>query len=232
MVGHVSADLAATLRAAAPEPTRPPSAAQQVASVLRRQIVDGHLRPGTHLVEETVGTTLGFARNTVREAFALLAVERLIVREAHRGVLVATPTTADIADLYALRRIIEPAAVEHGPESAQAAAAELTAIVAAGTAANAAGDRDGVAQANQAFHRRLTAMSGSRRVGEVMEAALAEMRLVFNAMDADRTFHADFLERNRVIADLLAAEDRTGAAAELRAYLDAARDRLLSGGEA
>ena len=33
-------------------------------------------------------------------------------------------------------------------------------------------------------------------------------------------------------APLRSAEDRTGAAAELRAYLDAARDRLLSGGEA
>ena len=224
----MSPDLAATLRAAAPATLRRPSAAQQVAGVLRQQIIDGHLRAGTHLVEETISETLGFARNTIREAFVLLAVERLVVREAHRGVLVATPSTDDIADLYALRRLLEPAAVEHGPEPVETAAEELADIVAAGVSARAAGDGAGVAQANQLFHRRIAAMSGSPRVSAVMEGALAEMRLVFNAMETDPTFHADFLDRNRTIAELVGTGDRVGAAAELRDYLDAARDRLLA----
>lgn len=224
----MSADLAATLRAAAPTPARPPSAAQQVAAILRSQIIDGHLRPGTHLVEETISETLGFARNTVREAFVLLAVERLIVREPHRGTTVAVPTTEDIADLYALRAVIEPAAVEHGPEPLDVAAADLDRIVEAGMRARVSHDIAAIAQANQLFHRRITAMSQSRRVTDVMEATLAEMRLVFNSMDTDRGFHADFLARNRVIADLVAAGDRIGAAAELTDYLVAARDRLLA----
>lgn len=223
----MSSDLADTLRAA-PGSLRPPSAAQQVAEILRTQIIDGDLRAGTHLVEETITETLGFARNTVREAFALLAVERLIVREAHRGTTVAVPTAEDITDLYALRAFIEPAAVEHGPESHELASVELDRIVEVGMRARVAHDASAIAQANQLFHRRIAAMSQSRRITEFMEAALAEMRLVFNSMDTDRNFHADFLARNRIIADLIAAGDRVGAAAELRAYLDAARDRLLA----
>lgn len=220
--------LAAALRSAAPEPIRRPTAAQQVADVLRQQIIDGHLRAGTHLVEETIGETLGFARNTIREAFALLAVERLVVREPHKGVLVASPTVADVSDLYALRRVIESAAVEHGAEPADSAAEDLAAIVARGMAARTKGDATGVAQANQLFHRRIAAMTRSRRISQVMENALAEMRLVFHTMDTDPTFHSDYLDRNKVIADLLAAGDRAGAAAELRDYLETAEQRLLA----
>ncbi len=107
--------LSEALRQIPPHVAAQPSAAERVAHALREQIVNGALRSGTRLTEETIGAALGFSRNTIREAFALLIAERLAAREPNRGVFVATPTPDDIRDLYATRQLIEPAAVEHAP---------------------------------------------------------------------------------------------------------------------
>jgi DNA-binding GntR family transcriptional regulator len=226
--GRVSTDaLDSALRRIPMAPLHRPSAAQQVGTVLREQIVDGHLRSGTRLVEESISAALGFSRNTIREAFALLAAERLVVREAHRGVFVATPTRQDVQDLYAARRLLEPSALERGPGVDEAAVTELRAVVTEGLAAAESGEVAAVAQANQRFHRRVAALGGSRRVTDLMEGMLAEMRLVFHVMATEPAFHADFMARNARVVELLEAGDRVAAGAEMRDYLAAAEARLL-----
>ena len=204
-----------------------PSAAERVSDLLREQIVDGALRSGTRLTEETISSSLGFSRNTIREAFALLTAERLVVREPHRGVFVATPTIADVRDLYHARLVLEPAALEHGPGYADDTPGRLRAIVDGALAARADSRTSGVAQGNQEFHRTIVRLSGSRRVDVLMESVLAEMRLVFHLMGDDPGFHTPYLDRNVEIVDLLEVQGRGVAATALRCYLGDARDHLL-----
>ncbi|HET7799492.1 MAG TPA: GntR family transcriptional regulator, partial [Humibacillus xanthopallidus] len=179
------------------------------------------------LTEETIGAALGFSRNTIREAFALLIAERLATREPNRGVFVATPTAGDIRDLYATRRLIEPAALEHGPGFSDEAVAGLREVVEAARVCRERGDVAGVAQGNQEFHRGVVRLAGSRRVDHLMEGVLAEMRLVFHLMGDDPGFHEPYLDRNEVIIRDLEAGDRAGAAAALRTYLADAEEHLL-----
>ncbi|MEV5744528.1 GntR family transcriptional regulator [Microbispora rosea] len=87
------------------------STAELVADVLRENVIDGSLPPGTRLSEETIGNLLGVSRNTLREAFRLLSYENLLVHELHRGVFVRKLAAADVADIYAMRRILETASV-------------------------------------------------------------------------------------------------------------------------
>ena len=54
-----------------------PSVADRVAAELRLQLAEGLLLPGARLTESTIAEELGVSRNTVREAFAELAAERL-----------------------------------------------------------------------------------------------------------------------------------------------------------
>lgn len=205
-----------------------PSAAERIGAVLRAQIVDGALRSGTRLTEETISASLGFSRNTIREAFALLAAERLVVREPNRGVFVATPTIADVHDLYAARLAIEPAGLLHGPAFSPDTAVQLQDIVDGARAAKGRRDMAGVAQANQEFHRAIAGLTGSRRIDLLMEGVLAEMRLVFHLMDDDSLFHEHYLERNADIVRLLVDDGRPAAAEALRSYLMDARDHVLS----
>lgn len=205
----------------------PPSASERVALALSEQIVEGRLRAGTRLTEETIAVALGVSRNTVREAFALLVSERIVAREPNRGVFVASPTAEDIRDLYATRRLIEPAAVLWGRAFTTEAVAEIRAAVSRGQLARAQDRWDDVASANQQFHRALAALGGSKRVGVQMSGVLAEMRLVFHLMGEVPRFHADYLDVNDEICALLENGDRAAAANRLQEYLDQAEAQLL-----
>ncbi len=87
------------------------SVADQVASILRRRILDGELLPGTALQEVPMATSLGVSRNTVREATRILSLEGLLKRSAHRGVAVAQLSLEDVAEIYRVRHLLEIPAV-------------------------------------------------------------------------------------------------------------------------
>ncbi|MGW7005548.1 GntR family transcriptional regulator [Streptomyces sp. NPDC054933] len=97
------------------------STVQRVADVLRGRIAAGALRSGTRLSEEALGAALGVSRNTLREAFRVLAHERLVVHEMNRGVFVRSLGPADVADIYLTRRALETAGVRAAAGSSRLA---------------------------------------------------------------------------------------------------------------
>ncbi|MGB0099299.1 MAG: GntR family transcriptional regulator [Nocardioides sp.] len=203
------------------------TSADRAAQVLRGQVTEGHLRSGTRLPEERLSAALGVSRNTLREALSQLVAERILVREPHRGVIVSRPDVADVEDVYRVRRLIEPAALRHGRGHTPERVAAVVAAVEEGRAAGADDDWEGVASANQHFHRAVVALAGSVRLDAQMELLLAEMRLFFHHMGRPDQFHSPYLEENAAIADLLVAGRTTEAAERLATYLAAAEDQLV-----
>jgi DNA-binding GntR family transcriptional regulator len=203
------------------------STAQRTADVLRERITQGALTPGTRLSEEALGEALGVSRNTLREAFRLLAHDRLVAHEPNRGVFVRRLEVANITDIYAVRATLESAGIR---ASATAPAGHLRAVagaVTAGEAAGEAGDWAGVGTADLRFHQALGALSCSPRINTYLAGLLAEQRLAFVAMPSQRLFHEPFLPRNRTISDLLTAGRTADAEDALHRYLqDACRTVL------
>ncbi|MFY0406276.1 GntR family transcriptional regulator [Solicola sp. PLA-1-18] len=198
----------------------------RAARAVRDQVVEGRLRSGTRLPEERLAAAIGVSRNTLREALSQLVAERILVREPHRGVVVATPSVEDVRDVYRVRRIVEPAALREPP----APGTDVTALALAvdeGRTADAAGDVDGVASANQHFHRAVVALAGSARLDAQMDQLLAEMRLFFHQMSRPDQFHRPYLEQNSDIAELVLAGDRAAAADLLEGYLAGAEEELV-----
>ncbi len=200
--------------------------ADRVAEALRDLVAEGALVPGTRLPEDATSVSLGVSRNTLREAFRLLVREGLLHHELHRGVFVRSLTTADVADVYRFRRVLEFAAVDgpHDPVALQ----RVHAAVEEGRAAGRAGDWDGVGTANSHFHAALVALAGSPRMDESMRHLLAELRLAFVVVADPRPFHEPYLEDNARIADHLEAGERGRAGRLLAAYLDRAEAQLLA----
>lgn len=91
-----------------------------VAAQLRQRISDGLLPPGTKLSEQALSEALGVSRNTLREAFTVLAGESVVQRIPNRGVFVAAPGADDVREIYRVRRLIEPAAVLWGDVPSEA----------------------------------------------------------------------------------------------------------------
>lgn len=202
------------------------TSADRAARLLREQVVEGALTSGTRLPEVRLAEALGVSRNTLREALSQLVAERVLRREEHRGVVVATPSVDDVHDVYAARRIIEPAAVQHGvahdPEHLDA----LELAVREGHAAAASHDWRGVASANQHFHRAVVGLAGSARLDAQMDLLLAEMRLFFNQMPDPEPFHTPYLDENAIIAAHLRSGRRAAAATRLASYLRTAEEQL------
>ena len=144
---------------------RVPSVAERVAEELRYQLAEGFLVPGAKLTEATVAEDLGVSRNTVREAFAELASERLLIRQPNRGVYVATLEPGDIHDVYTVRRAIEVSSIRAGGSPERIAA--VRAAVEEGKRAAAANDNDGLGSANQHFHGAIVALAESARLNMV-----------------------------------------------------------------
>ncbi|WP_295656414.1 GntR family transcriptional regulator [uncultured Nocardioides sp.] len=204
------------------------TSADRAARVLREQVVEGLLRSGTRLPEQRLAAAIGVSRNTLREALSQLVAERILVREPHRGVVVATPDADDVADVYRVRLLIEPAAVLHGTGHTAPRLAALRAAVEEGWTASGAEDWHGVASANQHFHRAVVALAGSARLDAEAELLLAEMRLFFHRMEAPGEFHRPYLDENAVIADLVLAGRREEAAGRLTDYLASAQGQLVA----
>lgn len=202
--------------------------ADRVARTLRTQIAEGDLRPGTRLREEQVAAALGVSRNTLREGLSQLVAERILVRVPHSGVQVSRPAAHDVEDVYRVRRLVEPAALEHGRGHTPERVAAVEAAVAEGRAAGAAADWPAVASANQHFHRAVVALAGSPRLDAQMELLLAEMRLFFHEMGSPEEFHSPYLEENAIIAGLLTSGRTAEAATRMAGYLAAAERQLVS----
>ncbi|TDL38010.1 GntR family transcriptional regulator [Arthrobacter nitrophenolicus] len=197
-----------------------------IASVLRSRIAAGELTPGSKLSEQSLSASLGVSRNTLRQAFTILAGESIVTHIPNRGVFVASPGEEEVREIYRIRRTIEPAAVLWGELTPQTLD-EMEAIVQRAQAARNAGSVTDMADANQALHRAVVGLTGSATLQELMDRVLAEMRLVFHAMASAPDFHSHYVERNVELVKRLRAGEREEAATGLRAYLDAAEAELL-----
>ena len=141
----------------------------QVEKKLREAISAGLYKPGQRLIERELCETLGVGRTSVREALRQLEAEGLITVVPHRGPVVATMTSAEAEQLYALRALLESYAGQRCAELAtdsfkdeRDAAVEEFARVAQ------SGDRASLVVAKEAFYELLLTGSGNVYVSQVL----------------------------------------------------------------
>lgn len=209
-------------------PTLPrrPSTAEHAASVLRTQVANGALVPGTRLREEHVAESFGISRNTVREVFSLLAHERLIEHIPYRGAYIRRLETDDIRAMYYTRRLVEPLGV-HAALSEPTVQHILREIC---DSASAAADREDWQQVGThdiGFHRALVHACRSTHLSDMFELLLAELRLAFLQLPDPRALHRPYLARNRRLLDLIEKNDTAAALVELTNYLNSAEREVL-----
>lgn len=217
----------------APLDLRRESSAEQLARVLRERIFQGTLPPGTALREAEIVTSAGVSRSTAREALRLLGFEGLVEHSLHRGAAVRRLSTADIADIYRVRRLIETAAadVALAPRHRE----DLGRALAALEAAAAGREWAPLVEADLAFHRALVAVVESERLDRLQRTLDLELRLAFSITAfVEREFDAPepIVAEHRAILEPLLAGDADRFRARLTDHLDrfeAAVTRVLEG---
>jgi GntR family transcriptional repressor for pyruvate dehydrogenase complex len=227
-----------------------------IAAHLRGKIVRGELAEGSSLpAEQALMEEFDVSRPTLREAFRILEAESLIViRRGSRGARILAPDPAvaaryvgfllqvsgtTLADVYAARSVIEPAAVqrlaerrtEQDLDDLAAVADALETTIESG---NPASDLASWSRATTRFHDLLMERAGNNTLavqssvlGEVVATHLAAAaHRPSNRATNLREFHA-LVRSYRKLIDLLRSRDAEGAQQHWRAHMDAAGRSLL-----
>lgn len=88
-------------------PDKSKSKIEETYRVLRRDILEGTLRPGEKLRVEHLKDTYGYGASGIREALTRLLADGLVDSEAQRGFWVAQISREDLRDLTETRKVIE-----------------------------------------------------------------------------------------------------------------------------
>lgn len=197
-----------------------------LAGLLSTAIAAGEFRPGQRLSEAALAERFAVSRNTLREAFRVLAEQGLLEHVPHRGVSVTAPSVADVLDIYRVRRHLE-AGVLARADARHPATDRMRAAVRAAGEAVAAGDWAAVGTANMAFHEGLVSLSDSPRMLRTYRQLGAELRLAFLVIGDPQTLHGRFVDRNRSVLDTFVDAGGAAAAAELEGYLTESERTVL-----
>lgn len=81
--------------------------AEQIRTLLRDDIVNLRLEPGSRLVVESLATRFGVSRTPVRDALHALAEEGLVVVTPRVGYYVIDLSTTDILEISGVRKMVE-----------------------------------------------------------------------------------------------------------------------------
>ena len=134
----------------------------EVQRVLRLAILNGSFPPGSQLREAHLAAELGISRAPLREAFTRLEEEGLLVRVAFRGAFVAEVSETTVAEIAAIRFLVEPHAADEAARRLDGQMpARLGELVGALRTAADADDRPATIEAHLAFHRFFYEHSGN-----------------------------------------------------------------------
>jgi len=210
------------------DPARAP--AEQIYDGLKSAILRMDLRPGLLISEAEIGAGFGASRTPVREAFALLRADGLIVTRPSRGNYVAYLSETAIRQAQFLREGLELANVDRLCREGlpQDIAAQLSASLEAQAAAVEADDSARFHREDDEFHALLARATGFARAETLLvreKAVLDRLRVLSLAAPDHR---ARLLADHRAIHDAIRARDGARAAEVTRAHLRSGLGALSS----
>lgn len=85
---------------------------EQVADILRDQIIRGDYAQGEKILEENLAKIFDVSRATIREAMRFLEAEKVLDREVNKHTCVHQFSRKEIRELFAVRRMLEEQSVD------------------------------------------------------------------------------------------------------------------------
>jgi DNA-binding GntR family transcriptional regulator len=211
---------------------RSPPLAEQIYRSLRYQLRAGAFAPGERLIESALAQKLAVSRSPVREALSRLTADGLL--DTHgSGFQVVMPTAKDMAEIFGMRRLLEPpAAREVAETTTPALVSELGAALARAREAGEVSDFPAFTEANYAYRAAWVDRVASRRLRETILRFDDQAGLVRRTTLVLANARADAIAILERLTASFAQGDGASAANASRAFIDAAEDyyrRVTSG---
>ena len=195
----------------------------RVAERLRAAIVTGKLRPGDALTETALAAQLNVSRAPVREAIQDLENDGLVETVAYRGKRVKPLTVREVLEIREMRQHFEVMAVrrivDHGT-SVEALRGPCEAM----DEAAAAGDREALIAADEAFHRTLIRLSDHDLLAQLWAGLYPRIHQIMSLRNDQDVDLADIAGTHPPIVDALQSGDVTCAVRLVSEHFDALAD--------
>ena len=137
------------------------TASARIYAELRDQLLSLQRRPGEAISESQIALSCGVSRTPVREAILKLADEGLVDIFPQSGIFVSRIPMAALPEAIIIRKALEETTARLSAERATASQVlNLQAILQRQREADAAQDRDGFHQADEAFHAAIAIVAG------------------------------------------------------------------------
>ena len=201
--------------------------AEQVYEVIRGQILNMELPPGTRLKDSELAETLGISNTPVREALRRLEEAELVETEPRRGTFVKQLTVHEVEGLYEVRAALEILAVRL---AATRASDELLKQIeeAAGLHINAVqrGAVDEFLEYDRRFHDLIAEGSDNPILASTL-TSLADRIHIIRRMDLGRRQDEMSGQEHHEIAEALLQRDGEEAARRMDNHIREHQGRVL-----
>jgi DNA-binding GntR family transcriptional regulator len=185
------------------------SLSKQVVRAIRHQIFSGVLGPNQRVVEAEIAAEMGISRGPVREAFAELEKEGLIITYPRKGTYVKSFELKDIEEIYTLRALLEgfgvSLALDRLQEQDLAYLRDLLDRI-----VEMAEKRDviEVSRLNMQFHQKIMELSNHKRLYDSWQSLLAQTQMLSAMTTEYYTSLIDIRKSHRILLDALETGDR------------------------
>lgn len=199
------------------------SLANVVQAEIERMIIDGELKPNERVNENGLSQRLGVSRGPIREACSALAAMGLIEIIPNRGFFIRALTNDEAQDLSEARAsVFGCLAMMAAERITDEEIASLRALTDRMDEVVSINDVHIYYPINLEFHRRITELSGNKRLALIYQSFVRELHIQrYRALSSNDVLHVSN-EEHKALVEALAARDPARA-------LVAARGHILNG---
>ena len=190
---------------------------EEVAELLRQQIFNRALEPGSWIDELKIADEYGISRTPLREALKVLAAEGLVTMKVRRGAYVTEVNEKDLSDVYHLLSLLESDAA--GVVAARATTDQLKELQDLHAELEAAvDDRERFFAVNERFHMRVLEISDNRWRSQMVADLRKVMKLNRHNSLLKSGRIQESLAEHRAVMAALAARDADTTVQNMRAH--------------
>ncbi|MGJ7492771.1 GntR family transcriptional regulator [Variovorax sp. ZT4R33] len=192
-----------------------------VEAELTRAIVEGHLPPGSRIVEADIARRMGISRAPVREAARRLERQGVLVSRPRHGFAVRTISVQEIDDLYEVRLSLELTSIELACRKADdAGLARVKALVDTMVREAATQAQDERIAIDLELHTLICELSGNAHLRRIFQNTQTELRMIIALIDAVYHDPTTVASLHYPIVDALQKRDAEAAKAAMRVHLE------------
>jgi DNA-binding GntR family transcriptional regulator len=184
------------------------TATRSIVDALTKAIVEHRLHPGTKLAEQKLADHFGVSRTLIRQALFQLVQKRLIRMEPARGAFVATPSSEEARQVFAVRRMIETemtrSFVRHvTPAQIKALKEHVTEEKAAVSRGDVAGRTDLLGD----FHVRIAELMGNAVLAQMLGELISRCALITLMYQSTNAAEHSAEEHSEILKAIIAKDE-------------------------